>query len=200
MKNKWMIYLLLNYIFIVLHLILLGVCISPMDSLFAVLFLFVSVMTLLPAFFSLIMMSALKEVDVDSTALHNILLRKIKLSLPFVLLVLLWSWWISGWGVLVGGGIASWGGSLIFWSTQRKELNSLLPESKKAPLRRSECLNSELEINPTTGLPMMGAVDSKGNFYGAPAHVPKIYSDSSQSSRQDNMYDYFSSGNDHYRN
>ena len=202
MIRKWMLCYWINYVVIILNAVLffnvfisIGYLnITPCVISFA--------LCMVPMVFSLVSWSAIRELDANHVYLDNLFMKKSAVSFFTIIVILAWSWWGGGVSVLGGSIVASWSGWLIFWMVGKKDLSCLFPEQKKNVLeprtRDHEMINS-IEINPTTGLPMMGAVDSKGNFYGAPAHEPKIYSDSSSSSRPDNIYDYFSSGNGHYR-
>lgn len=203
MIRKWMLCYWINYVIIVFNAILFSSAFISISYLNITPCVISFVICMVPMAFSLVSWSAIRKLDANHVYLDSVFVKKAVVSFFTIIVILAWSWWGGGLAVLGGSIVASWSGWLIFWMVGKKDLSCLFPEQKKklvVPHTRGHEMINSFEINPTTGLPMMGAVDSKGNFYGAPAHEPKIYSDSSSSSRPDNIYDYFSSGNDHYKN
>ncbi|WP_158784341.1 hypothetical protein [Pantoea sp. BAV 3049] len=203
MIRKWMLCYWINYVVIILNAILFLSTFISISYLNITPSVISFVICMVPMVFSLVSWSAIRKLDANHVYLDSLFMKKSAASLFTIIVILAWSWWGGGLAVLVGSIVASWAGLFIFWLVGKKDFSCLFPEQKNnvvVPRTRGHEMITSFEINPTTGLPMMGAVDSKGNAYGAPAHEPKIYSDSSSSSRPDNIYDYFSSGNDHYRN
>lgn len=203
MIRKWMLCYWINYVVIFFNAILFSgnfISISYLNIMPCVISF---TLCMVPMVFSLVSWSAIRKLDANHVYLDNVFMKKMVVSFFTIVAILAWSWWGGGLAVLGGSIVASWSGWFIFWMVGKKDLSCLFPEQKKkfvVPNTRGHEMINSFDINPTTGLPMVGAVDSKGNFYGAPAHEPKIYSDLSSSSRSDNIYSYFSSGDDHYRN
>lgn len=203
MIRKWMLFYWINYVVILFNAILYSITFISISYLNVMPSVISFIISMVPMFFSLVSWPAIRKLDANHVYLDNVFMKKMVVSLFTIVVILAWSWWGGGLALLGGSIVASWSGWFMFWIVGKKDLSCLFPEQKKnfvVPCNRGHEMINSFDINPTTGLPMMGAVDSKGNPYGAPAHEPKIYSDSSSSSRPENIYDYFSSGNDHYRN
>nr|WP_202034084.1 hypothetical protein [Klebsiella pneumoniae] len=85
-------------------------------------------------------------------------------SLFTIVVILAWSWWGGGLALL-GSIVASWSGWFMFWIVGKKTYLVFFLSKKNfvVPCNRGHEMINSFEINPTTGLPMMGAVDSKGN-------------------------------------
>ncbi|ELY5940675.1 hypothetical protein SNN83_003803 [Cronobacter malonaticus] len=191
--KKWKFLYWLNHIAVITNALLylyntLGVC----DALN---FIVATILSIAPVFISCLYWPVIFRVDVSSQYFNNLFTRKVSRSLPLILLIQAWSWWGGGVAILGGSIIASWLGNAVFWFVGAKDLNCVLPEvSNRGQVNRRVKINSGVsrKINPATGLPMVGAVDVKGNYYGVPARASGVYPEKNTS---DHYSDYYRRSN-----
>ncbi|MGR7043403.1 hypothetical protein ACU63Y_20735 [Klebsiella aerogenes] len=128
MIRQWMFLYWVNHFIIAANAIYFSYCFMPIDSWFVMPCLIVSVMCMVPMFFSFTCWSALRVNNDYDLYLLNIFFKKVIVSTPFILLIFAWAWWGGGMAILVGSVIASWLGNIVFWVVDQDALSAVLPE------------------------------------------------------------------------
>ena len=117
-----------NHFVIAANAIYLSYCFMSFDSWFVMPCLIVSVMCMVPMFFSFIYWPALKVVSDNNLYLCKVFQKKVIASIPFVLLIFVWAWWGGGMAILVGSVVASWFGNILFWVVGQDAMSVVLPK------------------------------------------------------------------------
>lgn len=169
MMHKWKILFWLHWSLVVLNAVALMWFLIPVNSWFVMPCIIVTAMSVAPIFFSVVLWKELSGNEITQKYLNTLMLTKSLFSVSVMLLFYAWFWWsMNVNALLLGSVMTSWLGNAVFWFVRNKDLAVILPECTSKGLYSSGRCRMLNDTNPTTGLPMYGGTDAKGNFYGAP--------------------------------